>query len=385
VPHSTEGLAQLETARQKLGLTGDDCWVGLETAHTLLIDFLWEQGYRQVFVIPPGAIKGARRRYRQSNAHTDQFDAWVIADVVRTDPQTLQPWRPDGLRVRQLRAKVSLLQFLTQEIRRLGNRLGAVLARYYPAALQVFHEPTAPIALHFLQAFPTPQSAATLTLEVFTRFARGHLYRQPARVLTACFARLQASYPVASPETVAAYQAEATWLARHLLSTLEQKKTELRALQSLFTQHADYAIFDSLAGVGDFLAPALLAKSCGERSRTIGDDRARFPDAASVQCLAGTCPVTEQSGHSRRVFFRQACDHEFRQIAQQWAKASLGQSTWAATYWQSVQARSRSKSHAYRCLANRWLAIAWKCWQTHQPYDEAYHLQHRAQRLAKSA
>jgi hypothetical protein len=82
-----------------LGLTGDDCWVGLETAHTLLIDFLWEQGYRQVFVIPPGAIKGARRRYRQSNAHTDQFDAWVIADVVRTDPQTLQPWRPDGLRV----------------------------------------------------------------------------------------------------------------------------------------------------------------------------------------------------------------------------------------------------------------------------------------------
>jgi hypothetical protein len=112
--------------------------------------------------------------------------------VVRTDPQTLQPWRPD-------------------------------------------------------------------TLEVFTRFARGHLYRQPARVLTACFARLQASYPVASPETVAAYQAEATWLARHL-STLEQKKTELRALQSLFTQHPDYAIFDSLPGVGDFLAPALLAK-----------------------------------------------------------------------------------------------------------------------------
>jgi len=202
VPHSAEGLAQLDTAREKLGVRRDECWIGLETAHTLLIDFLWERGYVQVFVIPPGAIKGARRRYRQSNAHTDQTDAVVakqrvIADVVRTDPKTLQPWRPDGLIVRQLRAKVSLLQFLTQDIRRLDNRLGAVLARYYPAALQVFHEPTAAIALHFLQAFPSPQAAATLTLETFTRFARAHLYRQPARVLTACFARLQAPYPTA--------------------------------------------------------------------------------------------------------------------------------------------------------------------------------------------
>jgi len=36
---------------------------------------------------------------------------------------------------------------------------------------------------------------------------------------------------------------------------------------------------------------------------------------------------------------------------------------------------SHSKSHAYRCLANRWLGIIWKLWQTGQVYDEAYHLQ----------
>jgi len=35
---------------------------------------------------------------------------------------------------------------------------------------------------------------------------------------------------------------------------------------------------------------------------------------------------------------------------------------------------------AFRRLANRWLAIAWKLWQSRQPYDEAYHLQQRAQR-----
>jgi len=39
-----------------------------------------------------------------------------------------------------------------------------------------------------------------------------------------------------------------------------------------------------------------------------------------------------------------------------------------------------SDHHAYRCLGNRWLAIAWKLWQTGQTYDETYHLQQRALR-----
>ena len=377
VLHSADGLAQLDRAREQLGVARADCQVGLETAHTLLIDFLWDQEYPHVFVIPPGAIKGARRRYRQTNAHTDQSDAWVIADVLRTDPATLHPWRPDGLIVRQLRAKVSLLCFLTKEIRRLSNRLGAVLARYYPAALHVFRDPASPIALRFLQAFPTPEAAAPLSRQAFGQFARAHRYRQPDLVLSAAYARLQASYPLASAITVAAYHAEAVWLAQHLLAAIEHKKGEIARLQELSQQHPDHALFASLPGTGDFLAPALLAK--------FGDDRERFPTPSSLQCIAGTCPVTEQSGKGRRVFFRHACDHEFRQITQQWARASISQSSWATTYWHTVREHSRSNSHAYRCLANRWLAIAWKCWQSRQPYDEAVHLQNRARRLARRA
>ncbi len=307
IPHTLDGLTQLDRAGQQLGVSRAECWIGLETAHTLLIDFLWEQGYSQVFVIPPGAINGARRRYRQTNAHTDQSDAWVIADVLRTDPATLHPWRPDGLIIRQLRTKVSLLNFLTKEIRRYSNRLRAVLSRYYPAALQVFHDPASPISLWFVQAFPTPQAAAALTRQAFGEFARAHRYRQSDHVLSAAYARLRALYPLASATTVVAYEEEAIWLAQHLLAAIEHKKTEITSLQELFQQHPDHEIFASLPGTGDLLAPALLAK--------FGDDRARFPDPASVQCLAGTCPVTEQGGKGRRVHFRQACDHEFRQIA----------------------------------------------------------------------
>jgi hypothetical protein len=97
------------------------------------------------------------------------------------------------------------------------------------------------------------------------------------------------------------------------------------------------------------------------------------------------CPVTEASGKRRVIRFRQACDHEFRLLAQQWALQSVNHSVWAAAYFKQVLAQGGSRSHAYRCLANRWLAIAWKCWQAHRPYDETYHLQQRAQRCQPRA
>jgi hypothetical protein len=63
----------------------------------------------------------------------------------------LQPWRPDCLLTRQIRAKISLILHLTQETTRLSNRLRSVLLRYYPAALQVFKGGlTTPIAAQTL-------------------------------------------------------------------------------------------------------------------------------------------------------------------------------------------------------------------------------------------
>ena len=42
VDHTADGLGQLDRAREQLGVARSECQVGLETAHTLLIDFLWD-------------------------------------------------------------------------------------------------------------------------------------------------------------------------------------------------------------------------------------------------------------------------------------------------------------------------------------------------------
>lgn len=352
-------------------MSREECLVGLETAHHLLLDFLIEQGYPQIYVIPPSVTKSCRGRYTNSGARDDQTDGQLIADILRTDRLRLRPWQPDRLLTRQMKAKVSLIHYLTRQHVRQANRLRAILLRYYPAALEVFSGLGAQITLHFVCRYPTPQAAAAVTWSQFETFALDHGYPQPKR-LPGCFARLQHPQPAASPETVQVYQDEVPLLAEMLWQVDQSKQQNLKALTALFAQHPDQFIFASLPGTGPFLAPALLTK--------FGDDRQRFPTSAGLQALAGTCPVTEKSGKRKVVKFRMACDHQFRHFVRQWAQKSLSQSVWANAYWQQVRPHCHSDSHAYRCLGNRWLTIAWHLWQTGQAYDEAYHLRQRALR-----
>ncbi len=370
IPHSLAGLEQIEALRQQLDLPTADCWIGIETAHTLLIDFFWEHGYQQLYVLPPTRIKEERPKLHTSGAYNDQGDAFLIADLLRKQPESFFPWRPDGPLIQQMRRIVSLVLHLTTEITRTSNRLTSVLKRYYPAALQVFGLDSL-IAQTFLQSYPTPQAAAQLSLAEFTAFAREHGYRQP-RKLPGCYARLSQPQIPASAAVVAAYAREAVVLSRLLEQQLKAKRQLVKELQELFQQHPDHGLFASLPGAGEWLAPALLAK--------IGEDRQRFPQAEYLQGLAGTCPVTKESGKRRTVVFRHACDHELRLIVQHWSRASVRQCDWAETYFEQVLSRGHTENQAYRYLGNRWLKILWKMWQSHQAYDEAYHLKQIALR-----
>lgn len=186
------------------------------------------------------------------------------------------------------------------------------------------------------------------------------------------YAHLVEAVPKANIAVVQAYRESVRVLAQVLLPQVRARTQTLLELPALFRQHPDAFIFDSLPNTGVLLAPALLVK--------FGDSRERFPTAAAVQALAGTCPLTKRSGKRKLILFRHGCDLEFRRIAQQYARASLGASGWAAAYWKEIRPHCHSDSHAYRILANRWLAIIWKLWQQRQPYDEARHLRQPALR-----
>ena len=53
------------------------------------------------------------------------------------------------------------------------------------------------------------------------------------------------------------------------------------------------------------------------------------------------------------------------------ARCNARWSRWAAAYY--LQQRTKGCAHhtAVRALAFKWQRIIWRCWQNHQPYDEA--------------
>lgn len=108
-----------------------------------VVDFPWAWDYNQLYVIPPAVIKSNRGRFSSSGARDDARDGHLIAEVLRTDHGRLQPWFSDRPLTRQIRAKVSLLHYLTKQTVRCANRLRAVL--------QVFGQWTSQISLTFIQ------------------------------------------------------------------------------------------------------------------------------------------------------------------------------------------------------------------------------------------
>jgi transposase len=368
--HTLKGFQRFDDERRKLGVPPSDCLVAIETAYNLLVDFLLDRGYI-VYLIPPQATIGYRNRHRSSGAHTDDSDAALLSSILLTDLDSHRRLKPNSALTQQILAQVRLIEVLRRSIQRQTNQLRAVLFRVYPQALGLFGKPTAQINLHFLMTYPTAQEAQGLARTAFEAFCREHRYCR-ADLISRRYAQLMDPAPEANPIAVEAYRGQIHTLAELLLPQVLRRTEALSSLAQLFAQHPKSFVFDSLPGAGELLAPALLAK--------FGDHRDRFPTANSVQALAGTCPVTQQSGKRKVVFFRRGCDREFRRIVQQFARASTRQSGWALAYWHEVRPRCRSDSDAYRRLANRWLAIIWRMWQDRKAYDETYHLQQRALR-----
>jgi hypothetical protein len=157
-----------------------------------------------------------------------------------------------------------------------------------------------------------------------------------------------------------------------ILKTIDAQMRKLRReMNRLFRQHPSYSWIKSLPGVGDLNGARLLAR--------LGDNRERFQNLAMLRGTAGTVPITRSSGKRRSVHFRQECSHPLRKICYDLAMKSKAKSAWAKAYFKAQRERGHKASRANRALANRWVGIIWKLWETGEMYDEAKHQANREQ------
>lgn len=111
-----------------------------------------------------------------------------------------------------------------------------------------------------------------------------------------------------------------------------------------------------------------------------GSDRTRFQSAAEFQRYCGVAPVKEKSGGRVWIHWRWNAPRFLRQTLIEWAGQSILYCDWAHAYYDQQKGRGKRHWMIVRALAFKWVRILWKCWRTHQPYDEARYLKALAQR-----
>ena len=154
--------------------------------------------------------------------------------------------------------------------------------------------------------------------------------------------------------------------AVHLASV---PRLDCRRIEELFASHPDSGLFGSLPGAGPKLAPRLLSE--------VGSNLALHDDAQGLQCVAGTAPVSFQSGKIKKANIRRACNRSLRHAVHLFAHKSTENCIWARTCYDTRRAKGKSHAQSLRCLGQRWLKIIWKMWQTRACYDAELHLKNQ--------
>jgi transposase len=355
------GFQKLDDRLSKL----DGLKVNVERSDGLLVDWLVGQGH-DLYITPPSVLH--HRRPRRSK--DDKGDAYLLAQLLHSQDPEARPLAVHSPTVYHLRQLLQAYDGVLREQRRLGNQFIHLLKAYYPAALRAFSVPHRLITLAFVERFPTPEAARAATLEDLHDFLKAQRYHYLDTKLPQLYSLLQQPAPTA--RMYLGMMEHVNVLIpqlRHLCHSRAQ--LEKRVLE-VFATHPEAGWWKRLPGAGPLTAPRLLA--------WIGDNRDRFPTPEVLQAIAGTVPVTRRSGKQHSVEFRAACCHPLRSAMDDFARLSVKKSGWASAYYREQRGRGRKSARAYRALANRWLNIIWKLWQTGEVYDENIHVANRSRR-----
>jgi transposase len=359
VEHSGPGLRSLGRRLAGARVAG----VAIERPDGPAVDALLAAGLT-VFVIASRHVKALRTRYGTAGNKDDRADAYLLADVLRTDGRRLRALRPDSPETVTLRATVRARKDLVQTRVRLAQQLRAHLELAYPGAVGLFSDLDSPIALRFLLRYPSAARAARLGPGRMAAWLRGEGYCGRTSPDELCRRLGAAPAGVTGPEA-AARAAITLAFVRALLAVRDQVAELEAGIAGQLELHPDGAIFRSLPRAGRVRAASLLAE--------IGDVRERFPTPESLACLAGAAPSTRQSGQHLSVTFRFACDKRLRDALVDFAEDSRFANPWAADVYRRARERHKTHPHAGRILARAWVYVIWRCWQDRVPYDPAKH------------
>ena len=373
---SPEGLAEIGRWLDEKRAEGFELWAAIEKPQGRIVDFLLDHGV-EVYPVNPKAVDRVRDRYRMSGSKSDAFDAYVLAEFLRTDQVHLRALRPSSEKAQELKMLSRDQRRVVRHKTRFLNQLTTTLKEYYARPLEVFEDLETEIALDFLQRYPTPAHLSALTRKQFNRFAtkQHHLSKQRCEELWEKLNKPQ----LAVPEHVVRAKAQLVEvLIEQLRAAIKAVKIYNHKVESFFASSPAAQFAKTLpGGKSGTLVAAVWAE--------LGDAQGRWESSRHLQAEAGAVPVTKASGKSRVVHFRFACNKHLRYTMYWFSFVSLNHSEWAKLYYRGQRDNGHSHHQALRALGAKWLKIIFVMWRDHKPYDENYHLANIARQKMRQA
>jgi len=361
VSHTEDGIAMLARRLHELQVAR----VAIEQPNGLVVERLLDAG---IAVVPvhPNQLAAARDRYR-TGGKSDGFDAYVLAELARTDMHRFRPLEPDSDETKALRALTRTREDLVEQKVALANQLRAQLDAFWPGAKRIFAEVDSPIALAFLDRYPSPADARSLGAKRLAGLLARNGYsgrRDPSELLDRLRTAPQGRAGEAEQE---ARRTIVLALVAALRPLVEQIRLLTGQIAGALRAHHDGPIFLSL-----FRDPKSVV-TAAELLAEIGDNRARHRTSSSLEAIAGQAPVAVESGKKKVARFRWACNKNLRDAVSVLADSSRHHNPWAHDIYQRARNRGHDHPHAIRILGRAWLRIIWRLWQDHTTYDPARH------------
>lgn len=376
VQQSADELAELGRWLDESRSHGIELWAALEKPEGRIVDFLLDHGV-VVYPVNPKAVDRARDRFRMSQSKSDGFDAYVVAEFLRTDHAHLRALQPNSAQAQELKMLTRDYQRLGRQKTRLLNQIGITLKEYYPVPLEVFESLDSKIALDFLKAYPTPQALSQLTRRGWKRFAKRDHHLSEARWCE-LWDKLNKPQLAVPAHVVRAKAKLLAALVTQLEVSVEAVDSYSAEIQSFFAAMPAAEIAKTLPGGKSGTTVATIWAE-------LGDAQSRWNSFRHLQAEAGAVPVTKASGKSRVVQFRFACNKHLRQAIYWFSFNSLKRSEWAKKYYRDQRTKGHSKHESLRALGAKWLKIIFVMWRDHKPYDENYHLANIARQMIRQA
>ena len=371
VEHSGEGLARM--ADWLVATTNGkpaEIHVAIEVPHGPVVDTLIEREFN-VYSINPKQVDRFRDRFTVAGAKDDSRDCDVMASALRTDRHCFRQLATRDPTIIELREWSRMHEEHSRDRRRYVSRLREQLLRYFPAFLRLEGELDADWKLALIERAPTPRSAAKLTRLKVSKILGQH--RARGRDAGHILAVLQQQAVITCPGTIEAAAAHVTALLASIRLAKRLEKEAKDNIERITEQlvdpisvdcasfgdagepvsaqpppQRDAAILLSFPGIGPLNLATLLTEAT---------DGVSNRDYQAIRCQGGVAPVTKQSGKSRYVVQRWACNKRLANALLHWARVAVQHDPASRAKYQALRARGKSWGRAMRAVADRLLYV----------------------------